>query len=226
MQARWSEREMASIRGKHRKESRTISGVAKVAIAGAIIGAPLAMAAVPANAATSSVNWDAVAQCESSGNWAADTGNGFYGGLQFTLSTWHSYGGSGMPNAASRDEQIAVAERVLAGQGIGAWPVCGKRGLGGSTSYSASSSHASAQSSTPKRATTPKVTTPKVTTQSAPAAPASAPNGDYTVVSGDTLSAIAGKLGVTDGWQGLWDKNKNVVSNPNLIFPGQKLVTK
>ena len=225
MQARWSEREMASIRGKHRKESRTISGVAKVAIAGAILGAPIAMAAAPANAATSSVNWDAVAQCESSGNWAANTGNGYYGGLQFTVSTWRAYGGTGMPNQASRDEQITVAERVLAGQGIGAWPVCGKHGLGGSASYSASSSHASAQSSTPK-VTTPKVTTPKVTTQSAPAAPASAPNGDYTVASGDTLSAIAGKLGVSGGWQGLWDKNKNVVSNPNLIFPGQSLVTK
>ena len=226
MQARWFEREMASIRGKHRKQSRTMSGVAKVAIAGAIIGAPIAMAAVPANAATSSVNWDAIAQCESSGNWAANTGNGYYGGLQFTLSTWHAYGGSGMPNQASRDAQIAVAERVLAGQGIHAWPVCGSRGLGGSASYSTSSS---AHAGTSHSSTTPKrTTTPKVTTQSAPAtsAPQSAPNGDYTVASGDTLSGIAGKLGVSGGWQALWDKNKSVVANPNLIFPGQQLVTR
>lgn len=70
-------------------------------------------------------NWDAVAACEASGDWAANTGNGFYGGLQFTLSTWTAFGGQGMPNLASRFEQIAVAERVLAGQGAGAWPVCG-----------------------------------------------------------------------------------------------------
>ena len=74
--------------------------------------------------------WDRIAQCESGGDWSINTGNGFYGGLQFTLSTWHAYGGSGMPNEASRDEQIAVAERVQAAQGWGAWPVCsGKAGV-------------------------------------------------------------------------------------------------
>lgn len=77
------------------------------------------------------VNWDAVAACESGGNWHINTGNGFYGGLQFTYSTWLGYGGGAYaPRAdlASREQQIAVAERVLAGQGIGAWPVCGRRG--------------------------------------------------------------------------------------------------
>lgn len=73
------------------------------------------------------VNWDAVAACESGGNWATNTGNGFLGGLQFTLSTWRANGGTGMPNQASRETQISVANRVLATQGIGAWPVCGKR---------------------------------------------------------------------------------------------------
>lgn len=74
--------------------------------------------------------WDRLAACEASGNWAAATGNGFYGGLQFTLGTWRAYGGTGMPNQASREQQIAVAERVLAGQGPGAWPVCSyKAGL-------------------------------------------------------------------------------------------------
>lgn len=71
--------------------------------------------------------WDRLAQCEATGNWAANTGNGFYGGLQFTLGTWRAYGGVGMPNEASRDQQIAVGERVLAGQGPGAWPVCSYR---------------------------------------------------------------------------------------------------
>jgi resuscitation-promoting factor RpfE len=75
-----------------------------------------------------SVNWDAIAQCESGGNWAINTGNGFHGGLQFTPSTWRSNGGAGMPESAGRDEQIRVAENVLHSQGIRAWPVCGHRG--------------------------------------------------------------------------------------------------
>lgn len=75
-----------------------------------------------------SVNWDAVAKCESGGNWAINTGNSFHGGLQFALGTWRSNGGSGMPEQASREEQIRVAENVLHSQGIGAWPVCGRRG--------------------------------------------------------------------------------------------------
>ncbi|WP_045823535.1 transglycosylase family protein [Williamsia herbipolensis] len=69
--------------------------------------------------------WDAVAACESGGNWAINTGNGYSGGLQFTQSTWEANGGSGSPAAASREEQIRVAENVLASQGPGAWPVCG-----------------------------------------------------------------------------------------------------
>jgi uncharacterized protein YabE (DUF348 family) len=68
--------------------------------------------------------WDRIAKCESGGNWSINTGNGFYGGLQFTLSTWHAFGGSGMPNHASRNRQIAVAKKVQASQGWGAWPGC------------------------------------------------------------------------------------------------------
>jgi len=75
-----------------------------------------------------SVNWDAIAQCESGGNWAISTGNGYSGGLQFTMGTWHANGGSGSPAGASREEQIRVAENVLHSQGIHAWPVCGRRG--------------------------------------------------------------------------------------------------
>lgn len=71
--------------------------------------------------------WDKIAACESGGNWHINTGNGFYGGLQFTLSTWHAYGGSGMPQNASRETQIAVAKRVQASQGWGAWPVCSRK---------------------------------------------------------------------------------------------------
>jgi hypothetical protein len=89
-------------------------------------GAPAPDAPPPVKAY--SVNWDAIAQCESGGNWAISTGNGFSGGLQFTPSTWHANGGSGSPAGASREEQIRVAENVLHSQGIGAWPVCGRRG--------------------------------------------------------------------------------------------------
>jgi len=93
--------------------------------AGAMAVAPISLAGV---ASADSINWDAVAACESGGNWAIATGNGYYGGLQFSPSTWRANGGSGMPNQASREEQIRVAENVLRTQGIGAWPSCGGRG--------------------------------------------------------------------------------------------------
>jgi len=79
-----------------------------------------------ANYASGGTVWDQIAQCESGGNWAANTGNGYYGGLQFNPGTWSSYGGSGMPHENSREQQIAVAERVAAAEGgYGAWPHCG-----------------------------------------------------------------------------------------------------
>jgi hypothetical protein len=102
--------------------------------------APRASAAAPAAAATGTwsapapsggVNWSAIAACESGGNWSINTGNGFYGGLQFTEGTWLANGGgqyAPSANLASPSEQMAVAERVLASQGIGAWPVCGANG--------------------------------------------------------------------------------------------------
>ena len=95
-------------------------------IAGALAVAPMALATGTANA--ESVNWDAIAACESGGNWSINTGNGYYGGLQFTMGTWRANGGTGSPHNASRSEQIRVAENVLRTQGIGAWPSCGGRG--------------------------------------------------------------------------------------------------
>ena len=95
--------------------------------AGALAVAPLALGTGTANA-DSGVNWDAVAACESGGNWSTPTGNGYYGGLQFTMGTWRANGGTGSPHKASREEQIRVAENVLRTQGIKAWPVCGRRG--------------------------------------------------------------------------------------------------
>lgn len=104
------------------KNLRTTLGIS--AVAGALAVAPLALGAGVANA--DSVNWDAIAACESGGNWAINTGNGYFGGLQFSPSTWRANGGTGMPHQASREEQIRVAENTLRTQGIGAWPTCGK----------------------------------------------------------------------------------------------------
>jgi uncharacterized protein YabE (DUF348 family) len=89
---------------------------------------PKPQPAPSSNYAGGSSVWDAIAACESGGNWAANTGNGYYGGLQFNLGTWQAYGGSGRPDQNSREAQIAVAERVRAASGgYGAWPVCGSR---------------------------------------------------------------------------------------------------
>ncbi|MFT3714418.1 MAG: transglycosylase family protein [Gordonia sp. (in: high G+C Gram-positive bacteria)] len=104
--------------------SNTTKLAARAVIAGALALAPMSMLAANAHA-EGYHNWDAVAQCESGGDWSINTGNGYYGGLQFSLSTWHANGGSGLPNENSREEQIRVAENVLATQGVGAWPTCG-----------------------------------------------------------------------------------------------------
>jgi hypothetical protein len=120
--------------GRHRKPTASAVNVAKIAFTGAVIGSGSLALAGQAGAATDG-EWDQVARCESGGNWAINTGNGYHGGLQFSSGTWASHGGgqyAPAANMATKDEQIAVAERVLAGQGKGAWPVCG-RGLSGST---------------------------------------------------------------------------------------------
>jgi resuscitation-promoting factor RpfC len=98
-------------------------GLMATAISGALAVVPMALSTGTANA--DSVNWDAIAQCESGGNWSTNTGNGHYGGLQFKQATWSSNGGVGNPATASRSEQIRVAENVLRTQGIKAWPKCG-----------------------------------------------------------------------------------------------------
>ena len=90
----------------------------------AVSAAGLALSATAANAATSTSTWDALAQCESGGNWSTNTGNGYTGGLQFSDSTWAAYGGTGSAADATREQQIAVAEQVQASQGWGAWPSC------------------------------------------------------------------------------------------------------
>ena len=227
---------------KHALKSKsfTRNAVATAAIAGAAIAVPVMMAG---SASADSVNWTAIANCESSGNWAADTGNGFYGGLQFTQSTWDAYGGdqyASSANLASEADQITVAEAVLAGQGIGAWPVCGAY-AGSGTTYSGTNTSGDTSSSSTASSDTSSSSSSSSDTSSAPAASssdtssssssdtssastsASSTGGTYTVVSGDTLSGIAAKEGISN-WHTLYTENESTVgSNPNLILVGQVL---
>lgn len=219
-----------SYRGKHRRMSPAVRNLARFAVAGIAVGTPLAIAATPAQAA--SVNWDAIAQCESGGNWSTNTGNGYYGGLQFSMSTWKAYGGVGSPQNASREQQIAVAERVLQGQGIGAWPVCGKKA--GDVANTKASTPQTTQKSAPRPAAPPqKATAPAPVKAPAPApvktqgpAGSSNPNGDYTVVDGDSLSKIASQFDVSGGWQQLHKLNSQYIPDADLILIGQKIATK
>ncbi|MCU1548448.1 MAG: transglycosylase [Arthrobacter sp.] len=219
-----------------RTAARRGAALAAVSIAGVALSATGAQAAVPSTAATST--WDSLAQCESSGNWAINTGNGYAGGLQFSPSTWAAYGGTGSAANASREQQIAVAERVQAGQGWGAWPACAaKLGLTGTP---APQSAPIARTSAVKPAATTKApaknvaAAPKAATKAAPkAAPKAATarhastvalsGKTYTIQQGDTLSSIAEKLNVAGGWQQLADANAATISNPNLVFTGQVL---
>ncbi|MFD3664205.1 transglycosylase family protein [Streptomyces sp. NPDC058659] len=140
-------------KGKHRRPSKATQVVTLVGVTGVAVAAPL-MTAGTASAATSS-EWDRVAQCESGGNWSINTGNGYYGGLQFSASTWAAYGGTAYAstaNQASKSQQIAIAEKVLAGQGKGAWPSCGV-GLSGASYDGGSAESAPQQQAAPKQET-------------------------------------------------------------------------
>ncbi|GHH55254.1 transglycosylase family protein [Lentzea cavernae] len=209
---------MAFNRGKQGKQSSAARTIAKVAAVGIIAGAPLGLAVGTANA--QGMDWDALAQCEASGNWAANTGNGFYGGLQFTQQTWNGYGGVGNPANASREQQIAVAERVLAGQGPNAWPSCSKR-IGNYTGVAPKAAPAPQQ----QRKAQPQQRQAAAPVQQAPVAAASKsnPNGNYEIKAGDTLSKIADANKVEGGYQAIVAKNKDFLTNPDLIFPGHKI---
>ncbi|MGI8590057.1 MAG: transglycosylase family protein [Nakamurella sp.] len=269
--------------GRHRRLSTTRTLAFRTVTAGVLMGVPILGLATPASAAPDST-WDAVAQCESTGNWAINTGNGYHGGLQFTDSTWAANGGSAYASqaeGATREQQIAVAENVLASQGWGAWPVCSKQAgatdqgvtpraqvasssdtsssnSGNSNSSNSDASNSNSSSSTDSSSNSASTsgsdsnsasstssvdssttasdtssssqstadsssssTQPAAATQSS--TPASAPDGTYTVQSGDTLFKIAAAQGVTGGWQTLAKANADVISNPDVIYPGQVL---
>jgi nucleoid-associated protein YgaU len=234
--------------GRHREISRARVLALRGATVGVVAGAAALALAAPASAAPDST-WDSVAQCESSGNWSINTGNGYYGGLQFSQSTWEAFGGTNYaPRAdlATREEQIAVAEQTLAGQGWGAWACAYAGGGEGPTARTVTGNDDSAAAAPAAEAAPAQDTTadqaPSSNSRadrsahndaeqfasapaadSAPAAPASAADGTYTVVSGDTLSRIATANGVAGGWQALFQANSDVISDADLIYPGQLL---
>ncbi|MEU7697865.1 transglycosylase family protein [Streptomyces sp. NPDC014891] len=234
-----------SAKGKHRRPSKATQVAALVGVTGVAVAAPL-MTAGTASAATAS-EWDRVAACESGGNWSINTGNGYYGGLQFSASTWAAYGGTAYASTAdqaSKSQQIAVAEKVLAGQGKGAWPSCGV-GLSGA-SYEGGAAESAPQQSTQQPQQERKAEQPttrsekrqapkKAAQQAAPQADAKKTvttptgkkvkkgDGEYKVATGDTLSKIAQAHGVKGGWAELFKLNKDVVEDADLIYPGQQL---
>jgi nucleoid-associated protein YgaU len=186
--------------------------------------AGLALSATAANASTSTSTWDSLAQCESGGNWATNTGNGFSGGLQFSASTWAAYGGTGSAADASREQQIAVAEQVQAAQGWGAWPSCAsKLGLsGGTTAVAPQSAPVQSVPVTQAPVAQPPAA-PVVESVPQHAAPVALSGDTYTLEPGDTLSTAAEKLGIEGGWQSLADANLDTITNPDLVLAGQVL---
>jgi resuscitation-promoting factor RpfA len=241
-------------RNKHRGPSRTGLAAKRMAMVGTATAFPLAASAsalaTPAEAASLGT-WERLAQCESGGNWSINTGNGYYGGLQFAQGTWSGFGGTTYaPRAdlATKGQQILIAEKVLKVQGWGAWPACSRKlGLtsahkGGSPGVSSGAAQTRVQRAPAQVQRTEKRvvkqvekrvvqrTEERAATRSQRPARHAAPKwtarsgADYTVRPGDTLSEIAARYRVSGGWQALYQRNRAVVGdNPHLIFPGQRL---
>jgi hypothetical protein len=204
---------------KHRA-ARTELHLGRMAVATyavASVGAVMLASGTPADA-SDGVNWDAIAKCESGGNWGINTGNGFLGGLQFTLSTWRSNGGSGSPQSASREEQIRVATNVLKSQGIGAWPVCGKHAYDGGARQAVPV--VTKPNPAPKHTTQVPQETPKpveLPVLDVLMGPALVPGTvTHTVSDGECLSTIS----PTD-WQHVAEVNH--LKDPYMVYPGQVL---
>ncbi|MGV9811250.1 transglycosylase family protein [Streptomyces cellulosae] len=187
-------------------------------LAGAALLAPLGLLAAAGSAAAADGGvWDRIAQCESGGDWHINTGNGYYGGLQFSASTWRAFGGTAYaPTAdrASKGRQIEIAAKVQHAQGWNAWPLCGAR---------AGASGAPAADPAPGKKAERKPATAQTSPGRTSAHPGrSASRGDCTVRPGDTLSGIAARHG-TD-WRRLYAANRDVIGDdPDLIVPGQRL---
>ena len=193
------------------------------------LGAALALSSgiglvsvAPAEAAATTV-WDRVAQCESGGNWKINTGNGFYGGVQFAAGTWKAYGGNtyaSQAHLATKAEQIAIARRVLAGQGPGAWPVCSRRAE--LTKSNGKADRNAMPASNPGTSKTQNLSDSKVKiAKKSTEKKYSATGKTVHVKRGDTLRKIAERYNVEGGWKGLWKLNKKTIKDLNLIYIGQ-----
>ncbi|MET7640406.1 transglycosylase family protein [Streptomyces sp. NPDC005438] len=213
-------------RGRHRRprDSRLNKNVTRISVVAAAGGVTTMVAGANAQAASVST-WDKVAECESSGDWSINTGNGYYGGLQFAQSTWEGFGGSkyaSRADQASKSQQIDIAEKVLAEQGPGAWPLCGpKAGLAKGGPAPGVDPGGESKPTTPAKPKAPsKPERPK-----GDQASSHGRNGEsYTVASGDTLFKIAKAQDVQGGWEALYEDNRQVIGgDPDVIIPGQKL---
>lgn len=230
-----------SSKAKHRRPSKAVRIATLAGVAGAAVAVPL-MGATGASAA-SVATWDAVAECESGGNWSINTGNGYYGGLQFSQSSWAAAGGTqyaSRADLASKGQQIAAAEKLLDLQGPGAWACAGAGGLtndgvdpGVDTGSAGDTAAAPKQEAQPERKaekpttrseqrTAPKAEAPKTVTTPT-GGKVEKGDGEYKVETGDTLSTIAEAHDVKGGWAKLFDLNGDIVEDADLIFPGQQL---
>ncbi|MEW2605542.1 MULTISPECIES: transglycosylase family protein [Streptomyces] len=226
---------LLSSKGKHRRPSKAVRIATLAGVTGAAVAVPL-MGATGASAA-SVATWDAVAQCESGGNWSINTGNGYYGGLQFSQSSWAAAGGTqyaARADLATKGQQIAAAEKLLDLQGPGAWSCAGAGGLTndgvdpGVDTGSAKNGDTDPQAAPERKAEQPttrseKRTAPEKTVTTPTGQKVEKGDGEYKVKAGDTLSKIAGAEKVKGGWEKLFKLNDDIVDDANLIFPGQQL---
>ncbi|MFJ8575796.1 transglycosylase family protein [[Kitasatospora] papulosa] len=226
---------LLSSKGKHRRPSKAVRIATLAGVTGAAVAVPL-MGATGASAA-SVATWDAVAQCESGGNWSINTGNGYYGGLQFSQSSWAAAGGTqyaARADLATKGQQIAAAEKLLDLQGPGAWSCAGAGGLTndgvdpGVDTGSAKNGDTDPQAAPERKAEQPttrseKRTAPEKTVTTPTGQKVEKGDGEYKVKAGDTLSKIADAEKVKGGWEKLFKLNDDIVDNANLIFPGQQL---
>ncbi|MFC9942312.1 LysM peptidoglycan-binding domain-containing protein [Streptomyces pratensis] len=226
---------LLSSKGKHRRPSKAVRIATLAGVTGAAVAVPL-MGATGASAASVDT-WDAVAQCESGGNWSINTGNGYYGGLQFSQSSWAAAGGTqyaARADLATKGQQIAAAEKLLDLQGPGAWACAGAGGLTndgvdpGVDTGSAKNGDTAPQAAPERKAEQPttrseKRTAPEKTVTTPTGEKVEKGDGEYKVKAGDTLSKIADAKKVKGGWEKLFELNDDIVDEADLIFPGQQL---
>ncbi|MFF3767981.1 transglycosylase family protein [Streptomyces sp. NPDC001922] len=220
---------LLSGKNKHRRPSKAVRMAALAGLAGTAVAAPL-IGATSASAASVDT-WEKVAQCESGGNWSINTGNGYYGGLQFSQSSWAAAGGTQYaPRAdqATKEQQIAAAEKLLAQQGPGAWSCAGAGGLtaggpaAGVDTGSSSGGGAAEDRGAPEHADRSDRPAAAPQKQAAPKAVKKG-DGEYKVKTGDTLGTIAKAEDVKGGWKKIYDLNKDIVDDADVIYPGQQL---